>query len=104
MARMALRAAMRSFVPMLVLAGESDSFGEDPNVDPGVQWLDQLADVGGPDTLANTLRQVGHQGTQSDCPPDDPLSCLSPGPGTARRSGGGHGVHGTLIHFGPFLT
>lgn len=49
---MALRAGMRSFVPMLVLAGESDSFGEDPRVDPGVQWLDQLADVGGPDTLA----------------------------------------------------
>ncbi|MBI3091011.1 MAG: hypothetical protein HYY96_10115 [Candidatus Tectomicrobia bacterium] len=45
---MALRSAMRTFVPMVVLAGDTDCFGEDPTVDPGRQWLEQLADVGGP--------------------------------------------------------
>lgn len=50
-ATMALREALHQRVPMVVLAGESSSFGEQPGHDPGHQWLRFLADVGGPARL-----------------------------------------------------
>ena len=50
-ATMALRAALHERVPMVVLAGESVGFGEEPGPDPGQQWLRLLADVGGPARL-----------------------------------------------------
>src|SRR5499433_3332546 len=50
-ATMALRAALHEHVPMVVFAGESIRFGEDPGPDPGGHWLGQLADVGGPARL-----------------------------------------------------
>lgn len=50
-ATMALRGALHERVPMVVLAGESIGFGEEPGQDPGQQWLRLLADVGGPARL-----------------------------------------------------
>ena len=50
-ATMALRSALHERVPMVVLAGESIGFGEEPGPDPGHQWLRLLADVGGPARL-----------------------------------------------------
>lgn len=50
-AAMVLRAALHEQVPMVVLAGESVGFGEEPGDDPGQQWLRLLADVGGPARL-----------------------------------------------------
>lgn len=50
-ASMALRGALHENVPMVVFAGETIAFGEDPVLDPGPWWLPQLADIGGPARL-----------------------------------------------------
>ena len=50
-AAMALRIAMHERVPMVVLAGESTTFGEPPSPKVGRQWLRLLTDVGGPARL-----------------------------------------------------
>ena len=38
-------------VPMLVCSGESITYGEDPEFDPGAQWYRNLSVVGGPNRL-----------------------------------------------------
>jgi acetolactate synthase I/II/III large subunit len=48
---MAIQAAQQTEVPMLVMSGESHSFGEDPNFEPGMQWYRSLSIVGGPQRL-----------------------------------------------------
>jgi acetolactate synthase-1/2/3 large subunit len=50
-ASMALRGALHESVPMVVLTGESITFGETPGPDIGAYWLSQLADIGGPARL-----------------------------------------------------
>jgi thiamine pyrophosphate-dependent acetolactate synthase large subunit-like protein len=50
-ATMGLRAALHERIPMVVLAGESVSFGERPGYRIGPQWLRLLSDVGGPARL-----------------------------------------------------
>ena len=52
-ATMALRAALHERIPMVVLAGESVSFGEPPAPPAGRQWLRVLTDVGGPAALVD---------------------------------------------------
>jgi acetolactate synthase-1/2/3 large subunit len=51
-ATMALRIAKHERVPMVVLAGESATFGEPPAPSVGRQWLRLLTDTGGPARLA----------------------------------------------------
>jgi thiamine pyrophosphate-dependent acetolactate synthase large subunit-like protein len=51
-AAMALRIAKHERVPMVVMAGESATFGEPPAPMVGRQWLRLLTDVGGPARLA----------------------------------------------------
>jgi acetolactate synthase-1/2/3 large subunit len=51
-AGMAMRAAYHEELPMLVCAGESIDFGEQPGFDPGGQWIRYLADRGGPARFA----------------------------------------------------
>jgi acetolactate synthase-1/2/3 large subunit len=50
-ATMGMRAALHERVPMVLLAGESISFGERPGYGIGPQWLRLLSDVGGPARL-----------------------------------------------------
>jgi acetolactate synthase-1/2/3 large subunit len=50
-ATMGMRAALHERIPMVVLAGESISFGERPEYGIGPQWLRLLTDVGGPARL-----------------------------------------------------
>src|ERR671929_1571077 len=50
-ATMGLRAALHERIPMVVMAGESVSFGEPPAPPAGRQWLRVLTDVGGPAAL-----------------------------------------------------
>lgn len=50
-AAMALRIALHERVPMVVMAGESITFGEPPAPMVGRQWLRLLTDVGGPARL-----------------------------------------------------
>src|SRR5438067_4104965 len=52
-AAMGLRAALHERIPMVVLAGESVSFGEPPAPPAGRQWLRVLTDVGGPAALVD---------------------------------------------------
>src|SRR5947199_10626634 len=52
-ATMAMRGALHEQVPMVVFAGESIGFGEDPGPDAGAQWLGALADIGGPARLVD---------------------------------------------------
>src|SRR5262245_29006568 len=51
-ATMGMRAALHERIPMVLLAGESVSFGERPGYGIGPQWLRLLSDVGGPARLA----------------------------------------------------
>lgn len=51
-AAMELRAARAEQIPLVVMAGEGNAFGEWPGRDPGAQWYRYLADVGGPAELA----------------------------------------------------
>src|SRR5262245_50259073 len=48
---MMLRSAQHERVPMVVLIGQPNSWGEDATCDIGAQWLRTLADVGGPARL-----------------------------------------------------
>jgi len=50
-ATMGMRAALHERLPMVLLAGESISFGERPEYPIGPQWLRLLSDVGGPARL-----------------------------------------------------
>jgi len=50
-ATMGMRAALHERIPMVLLAGESITFGERPGYGIGPQWLRLLADVGGPARL-----------------------------------------------------
>lgn len=46
-----LRGALHHSTPMLVVAGESISFGDGGAPDPGAQWLAGLSEIGGPTRL-----------------------------------------------------
>lgn len=46
-----LRGALHNGTPMLVVAGESISYGDGGAPDPGAQWLSGLSDIGGPTRL-----------------------------------------------------
>ena len=48
---MGIHGAYQSEVPMLVCSGESSTYGEAPEFDPGPQWLRNLSIVGGPNRL-----------------------------------------------------
>ena len=48
---MGIHGAYQSEVPMLVCSGESATYGEAPEFDPGPQWLRNLSIVGGPNRL-----------------------------------------------------
>ncbi|MCE2464855.1 MAG: thiamine pyrophosphate-binding protein [Dehalococcoidia bacterium] len=47
-----IQTATQGEVPMLILSGEAVSYGEDPDLDPGRQWITGLSVVGGPDRWA----------------------------------------------------
>ncbi len=44
---MGIHGAFLSGVPMLVVSGESTTYGEQPGFDPGAQWINNLSVVGG---------------------------------------------------------
>ncbi len=50
-------------VPMLVLSGESVTYGEDPNLEPGQQWARNLGIVGGPHRLIEPVVKYACQAT-----------------------------------------
>jgi acetolactate synthase I/II/III large subunit len=52
---MGVHGALIAGVPMLVISGESLTYGEQPDFDPGRQWADNLSIVGGPQRLIEPL-------------------------------------------------
>jgi acetolactate synthase I/II/III large subunit len=58
---MALQGARSHEVPMLVMSGESLSYGELPDFDPGNQWYRNLGIVGGPQRLVDSIVKWANQ-------------------------------------------
>lgn len=62
---MAIHAAQKANVPMIVMSGESLTYGEQQGFDPGHQWIHSLSVVGGPHRLVEPLVKWSNQATSS---------------------------------------
>lgn len=58
-----LHAALHAEAPLLVMSGESLTYGEDPDFEPGAQWFANLSVVGGPHRLVEPLVKWATQAT-----------------------------------------
>ncbi len=58
---MGVHGSLIAGVPMLVISGESITYGENPEFDPGRQWTDNLSIVGGPQRLIEPLVKFASQ-------------------------------------------
>ena len=63
---MAIQGARASEIPMIIMSGESLSYGEVPGFDPGNQWYRNLGVVGGPQRLAEPLVKWANQAPSSE--------------------------------------
>ena len=61
---MALRSAFQERIPMTVLAPDTLTYGELPDLDPGPEWPSLLVDLTGPARAGRGLRQMG-EGSQN---------------------------------------
>jgi len=52
---MGIHGAFVAGVPMVVISGESMTYGEQPEFDPGAQWMNNLSIVGGTTSLVDTI-------------------------------------------------
>jgi acetolactate synthase-1/2/3 large subunit len=52
---MGIHGAFVSGVPMVVISGESMTYGEQPEFDPGAQWINNLSIVGGTTGLVDSI-------------------------------------------------
>ena len=52
---MGIHGALQCEVPMVVMSGETLAYGEDPDYNPGGQWISNLSVVGGPHRLVEPL-------------------------------------------------
>ena len=62
---MGIHGAYQSEVPMLVCSGESSTYGEVAEMDPGPQWLRNLSIVGGPNRLVEPFTKWSSRVTDS---------------------------------------
>ena len=60
---MGINAAKVNSIPMVIMSGESLSYGDDPNFDPGRQWHGSLSIVGGPDRLLEPVTKWCNRAT-----------------------------------------
>ena len=60
---MGIHGAQLSGTPMIILSGESLTYGADQEFNPGRQWLTSLSIVGGPNRLVEPLVKWGNQVT-----------------------------------------
>lgn len=58
-----LHTARNFEIPMVVMSGESVTYGEDPNVEPGAQWYGSLGIVGGPQRIVEPVTKWATQAT-----------------------------------------
>ena len=52
---MGIHGAFVTGVPMVVISGESMTYGEQPEFDPGAQWINNLSIVGGTTNLVDSI-------------------------------------------------
>ena len=52
---MGMHGAFVAGVPMVVISGESMTYGEQPEFDPGAQWMNNLSIVGGTSNLVDSI-------------------------------------------------
>jgi acetolactate synthase-1/2/3 large subunit len=62
---MGVHGSLIAGVPMLIISGESITYGENPDFDPGRQWADNLSIVGGPQRLIEPLVKYACQTASS---------------------------------------
>lgn len=60
---MGINAAKINGIPMVIMSGESISYGDDPDFDPGRQWHGSLSIVGGPDRLLEPVTKWSSRAT-----------------------------------------
>ncbi len=60
-----IHGAQMSETPMLVMSGESVTYGEDEGFDPGHQWVGGLSVVGGPNRLLEPITKWSNQATSA---------------------------------------
>ena len=60
---MGINAAKVNGIPMVIMSGESISYGDDPDFDPGRQWHGSLSIVGGPDRLLEPVTKWSSRAT-----------------------------------------
>ncbi len=60
-----IQTATQGEVPMLILSGEAVTYGEDPSLDPGRQWITGLSVVGGPDRWAAPITKWSNHVTSN---------------------------------------
>ena len=60
---MGVLAAHHREIPMVVMSGESLTYGEQPGFDPGAQWYRSLGVVGGPHRLVEAVTKWSSQAT-----------------------------------------
>ncbi|MBM3487082.1 MAG: thiamine pyrophosphate-binding protein [Alphaproteobacteria bacterium] len=58
-----IHGAQQAEYPMLVLSGESLTYGDQAGFDPGAQWVQSLSVVGGPNRFIDPLVKFGQQAT-----------------------------------------
>jgi len=63
---MGIQGTRASEIPMLIMSGESLSYGELPDFDPGNQWYRNLGVVGGPQRLVDPLVKWANQAPSSE--------------------------------------
>ncbi len=63
---MGIHGAFHGEVPMLVCSGESTTYGEADDFDPGPQWLRGLSIVGGPNRLVDSITKWSSRVTSAE--------------------------------------
>jgi acetolactate synthase-1/2/3 large subunit len=63
---MAINGANLSEVPMMIMSGESLTYGERPDFDPGRQWYSSLGIVGGANRLVEPIVKWANQATSPE--------------------------------------
>ena len=58
---MGIHTARNFEIPMVIMSGESISYGEDPTVEPGAQWYGSLGIVGGPQRIVEPVTKWATQ-------------------------------------------
>ena len=81
---MGIHGAYQSEVPMLVCSGESITYGEVPEMDPGPQWLRNLSIVGGPNRLVEPFTKWSSRVTSGATLYEDGSASWRAGPADAQ--------------------